>query len=718
LKIVVIYNRVSKKVINLFGVPNRERYGQAAIQRIVNGLKKGGHQVKALEGDKDLVDNIEKFMPRVLKGERPGMAFNLSYGIQGQARYTHVPGMLEMVGIPYVGSGPLAHSLSLDKVVAKMLFIHNGLPTPEFAVLTDASFEAPELNYPLIVKPRNEAVSFGIKIANNYKELREAADIIFEQFHQGVLVEEYIEGREINVGIIGNQSAQAFPPAEIIFGKGGPNIYTYEDKTRQSGREIEVICPAVIEKKIADEARRIALQAFSVLGCYDCARIDMRMNKKGKLYILEVNSLPSLGERGSYAKAAEVVGLDFPALVNRLVEEASTRYFGTPTPPEVTTTSSSPSETVFLHLTQYRDRIENKLEDWVAISSRSDDFIGIQLALKEAEDIMKSQGLTVVPEYSDTPHAITWETKAGLKNGTLIIAHLDTPINIASSAEPFRRDPEWLYGEGAGSSRGAMTSLEFSLKALKRAGQLQKIPLGVLLHTDEGRDAKDSAEFIEKAATLANRVLILRSGNLNNRIVTRRRGQRKYRLVVESKPLRPGHASTRNIDALSWLYPKLDAITKLTSRAERTAVAAVDVKPEAYPLLLPHRVVVALLVSFPANAQADRIEEEIRNILGKYGPRWSLVQLSDRPPMRDRKINKPLINQLKSVAKTWEIPIKTESSLWPSVAGLVPQDVPVLCGLGPVVTGLYTSQEAVSRISLVQRTLLLTEMLLGTISNK
>ena len=123
MKIAVIYNRESRKVINLFGQPNREKYGLAAIRRITSSIKKGGHQVQAFEGDKDLIDNLEEFMPRTLVGERPGMAFNLGYGIQGQARYTHVPSILEMVGVPYVGSGPLAHSLALDKVVAKMLFV-------------------------------------------------------------------------------------------------------------------------------------------------------------------------------------------------------------------------------------------------------------------------------------------------------------------------------------------------------------------------------------------------------------------------------------------------------------------------------------------------------------------------------------------------------------------------------------------------------------------
>ena len=111
MKIVIAYNRESRNVINLFGMPNKETIGLKTIKRISDALRSGGHQVIAVEGDKDLVDRLEEFMPRVVKGERPGMVFNVSYGIQGQARYTHVPSILEMVGIPYVGSGPLAHSL-------------------------------------------------------------------------------------------------------------------------------------------------------------------------------------------------------------------------------------------------------------------------------------------------------------------------------------------------------------------------------------------------------------------------------------------------------------------------------------------------------------------------------------------------------------------------------------------------------------------------------
>jgi D-alanine-D-alanine ligase len=167
MKIAIVYNRDSKRVINLFGQANQEKIGRKTIERIANGLRKDGHQVQALEGDKDLVERLEEFMPRVIKGEIPGLVFNVSYGIQGQARYTHVPSILEMIGIPYVASGPLAHSLALDKVVAKMIFRQQGIPTPEFVVLGESGFAIPDLEFPLIVKPKNEAVSFGIRVVHN-----------------------------------------------------------------------------------------------------------------------------------------------------------------------------------------------------------------------------------------------------------------------------------------------------------------------------------------------------------------------------------------------------------------------------------------------------------------------------------------------------------------------------------------------------------------------
>jgi D-alanine-D-alanine ligase len=143
MKIAIIYNRDSQAVINLFGTPNREKYGLETIQKITNSLESGGHQVQAFEGDKNIIHKLEEFMPSVISGERPGLVFNLSYGIQGRARYAHIPGILEMLGIPYVGSGPETHVVALDKVMTKMVLIQKGLPTPHFAVWTNRTLIFP-----------------------------------------------------------------------------------------------------------------------------------------------------------------------------------------------------------------------------------------------------------------------------------------------------------------------------------------------------------------------------------------------------------------------------------------------------------------------------------------------------------------------------------------------------------------------------------------------
>lgn len=717
MKVAVVYNRESRKVINLFGLPNRETIGLKTIKRITDALRKGGHQVTTVEGDKDLVDRLEHFMPRVVKGERPGMVFNVSYGIQGQARYTHVPSILEMVGIPYIASGPLAHSLALDKVVTKMILSQHRLPTPDFAVLDTADADLPaELTFPLIVKPKHEAVSFGLKIVHNDDELREAVKALFDEYAQPVLVEQYIEGREINVGLLGNGPPEALPPAELVFGSEGPPIYTYEDKTRRSGREVSVVSPARISEDLRDRARDLAIRAFTVLGCADCARVDMRLDGEGRFYILEVNSLPSLGEHGSYCAAAEAAGLDYTRLVNRLVEVASARYFGTPEPPALNGAGRDPSVRLFAFITQRRDELEKRLKEWTELSSQTNDPVGIQEAMRRADDRFRGLGMEPVKAFTDNRWVCAWETAGGLQNGVLLIAHLDVPAEVNLPHQMFRREAEWLYGQGIGSSRAPLVSLEFSLRALRSIRLLRRASIGVLCYADEGRDARFSAEMIRSASAMAKRVLVLRPGNVGDSVITQRRGLRRYRLRVVGDPLRPGRA-TKKPEVLRWTWNRLEALAELTSQKERLSVSAVDVKTESLPMLLPHRVTTLIHVTYPAPEAADEIEERMRAHLGKRGPKWELERISDRPPMKERRSTLRLAKALSLVAQKWDIALKRESSVWPSVAGVVPARTACVCGVGPVARDLGTPHECVQRISLVQRTLLLAEFLAGEVKS-
>ena len=710
MKIAVVYNRESNRVINLFGIPNREKYGLEAIKRITDALKKGGHLVRTFEGDKDLIANLEDFMPRVIKGELPGMVMNLSYGIQGQARYTHVPSILEMVGIPYVGSGPLAHSLALDKVVAKILFQQDRLPTPEFAVLDTPDSDTPDLPFPLIVKPKNEAVSFGLRVVQNEEELREAAGIIFEHFQQPVLVERYIEGREINVGLLGNDAPEVFAPVEILFGEGGPRIYTHEDKRRQSGREISFSCPAPIGEEPTARAQDLARRAFKVLCCLDCARVDMRLDAEGNLYLLEVNSLPSLGEHGSYTIGAEHAGLGFTALVNRLVEVGSARYFGTPSPPPLARVRRSPDTMIFSFVTQRRDRLEDRVRRWAQVSRRTDDLVGLRNGAKEVDRLFKDLGMSPVASLSDEPSVWTWETKAGLTGGTLLVGHIDVPLSSDVPFQSFRREPEWLHGEGIGMSRGPLAMLEFALRALHNARLLTRKRVGVLLYADEGLDCRYSKDFIQEAAKHSARVLVLRPSVLNDSIIIERRGQRKYRFIVEGG-FRRVDKNVRKPGPFRWGSSKLAAFSELSSNEKRLSVAAVDAHTSSFPMLLPHRLTATILMTYAKSSSADEAEARMRDILGKDEFAWEMDLVSDRPPLTRRRASVQLAKELAAIAERWEIPLAQQSSALPSVGGLVSASVPVICGVAPIARDLYTPKESISRISLLQRTLLLAQFL-------
>jgi D-alanine-D-alanine ligase len=234
-----------------------------------------------------------------------------------------------------------------------------------------------------------------------------------------------------------------------------------------------------------------------------------------------------------------------------LVETASARYFGTPKPPDIQKKQKDHREEVFLFITQRRDEIERSLEDWIAVSSRTTDPVGIKIAMEKLDKRLRQIKMQQVEEFSDNRSVWTWQTKTGMEGGTLFIGHMDIPLEPHIPSQMFRRDPEWLYGEGIGISRAPFVSLEYALRSLRSRRILQKTPLGVLYYMDEGRDARYSAEIIQKAAKRAKQVLILRPGGPQHHAVVQRRGQRKYRLTIEGVPHRLGRV-LKGQEVLLW----------------------------------------------------------------------------------------------------------------------------------------------------------------------
>jgi D-alanine-D-alanine ligase len=706
-KIAVVYNRESQAVINLFGVQNREKYGLETINKIKDGLKKSGHEVKTFEGDKNLIQNLEDFMPSVISGERPGLVFNLSYGIQGRGRYMHVPGMLEMLGIPYVGSGPETHALALDKVVTKILLLQRGLPTPKFAVLdTPESPLNEDLRYPLIVKPKDEAVSFGLRIVNDEKELKEGVQVIYDTYQAPTLVEEYIQGREVNVGLLGNKPAEALPPVELVFGEG-PQIFTYEDKKNKSGRTVEKVCPAPLTDEETARVKELAVRTFDVLNCHDSARVDFRIDEEGNPYILEVNSMASLGADGSFVYAAEKLGMDYPALMNRIIDVTCERYFGRDFFDEESHRQRTPENRIFQNLTTNRGKLEEELKGWTNISSRTEDAVGLSTVRKRLEDKLSRLAMKPAENFSNGRSAWTWETKAGFRNGTLLVVPIDVPGARTGFPIPYRKEQQWIYGEGVASSRGGLATSLTALSALKDEKLLSDVKVGIFFYSDEGRGMRYSSTMLEKAAAEAEEVIVLQPGFVDGKVVDQRRGSRQYHVILEGDPERVGRRN-QPVDVLSWFLEKTEKMKELNSRQRKIAVAVQDVQSERYSVLMPHRVTAVIALTYIDEAAAEKTETELRRLLksNRQGMKTYIEKITERPPLLRRKEHR-LLQKLQQEAEAHQLPFGTETSLISTAAGTVPRHIPAVCGFAPASKNLFTPQEALHRSELVQRSLLL-----------
>jgi D-alanine-D-alanine ligase len=352
------------------------------------------------------------------------------------------------------------------------------------------------------------------------------------------------------------------------------------------------------------------------------------------------------------------------------------------------------------------------VEELVSHSSRTSDPIGTRELVKHLGTRYRELGLLPVRELSDEHVVSTWETRGGMESGTLVIIQLDSILDGEIPYQAFRRTPEWLHGEAVGASRAPLAMMEFALRTLRKQKKLQQQGLGILTYADEGRECRYSKEKIERASRIAARVIVLRPGSAGGKVITGARGLRKYQLLVEGEAfdLRP---SARTKDVLSWTNSRLESMSQLSSRKEYLDVFVTDISVRRFPRKLPHRVDATLMLSYVRPMSADEAEMKIRDILGKKGPKWQLSLVSDLPAMADRKDNRLFFGKVQKVARELDITLEHVTSATPSVAGFVPEGVPVICGLGPEVDRPYTPQEAVQRSSFFQRTVLLAELLRG-----
>jgi len=249
------------------------------------------------------------------------VAFILLHGTNGEDGT--VQGYLDLLGIPYQGAGVLGSALAMDKNMAKVLYRLNGLPVADWEMAVVADKENPErlletLQFPLVIKPIRAGSSLGMSVAKNLEELRKGIRVAYGHDSQ-VMVEQFVKGREITVGVLGNDDLIPLPLIEII---PGDEFTFFDYKAKYEKGASQEICPAKVDISIAEKAQEFALAAHRALQLRGYSRTDMMLTPEGNLYILETNTIPGMTPTSLLPQAAKEYGLNFSELIDRLLQLA------------------------------------------------------------------------------------------------------------------------------------------------------------------------------------------------------------------------------------------------------------------------------------------------------------------------------------------------------------------------------------------------------------
>jgi D-alanine-D-alanine ligase len=294
-----------------------------STESIIKGLDPARYEVQRI-----FIDKEGHWQPRAISPEPDGnsgidVVFPVLHGTFGEDGT--VQGLLELAGLPYVGAGVLASSVSMDKEVMKRLMVERGLPVVEYVSVTRGRYKPDDVcgrfPFPVFVKPANLGSSVGISKAKNCEELQAGLELA-AQYDRKILVERGIIGREFECSVLGNEDPIAAVPCEIIPSR---EFYDYEDKYLLDAAKL--IVPAPLTSEQSDEMRSLAVECYKAVECEGMGRVDFLMEAStSKIYINEINTIPGFTSISMYPKMWEAAGISFSALLDRLVELALERH--------------------------------------------------------------------------------------------------------------------------------------------------------------------------------------------------------------------------------------------------------------------------------------------------------------------------------------------------------------------------------------------------------
>lgn len=715
MKVAIIYNKDLSGVLNKFGMQNKEFYSEKNVKIVAKCLDQAGHNTTIIDGNMYVIERLQNFMPRTIDGEQMGMVFNMAYGIQGESRYTHLPSMLEMLGIPYVGSTPSGHALALDKVMTKVVWQNKGLPTPDFWVFSSPHEDLSDVRFPVIVKPKMESVSFGLKVVYDEDALRESIHFIITEFQQQALVEQFIPGREFAVGILGNSPVEAFPVLEFDL-EGDPDaIQTEEDKKKKPRQKI---CPADIPQDFADKLTDFSRRAFQALELRDFARVDIRVDANNNIYLLEINSMASLGQRGSYVAAAKVAGYDYCTLVNKMLDVAAVRYFSE------TLLSSLPNEknkklpTASRLRTFLRGRQQNTeaiLEKLVNIDTHLRNIEGVNKCTDLIKNHLTQLNFTneIYPQF-EVGNLMYLTNSMGDELDYLLLMPVDDSVKMAHH-ESYQATEHRLYGTGVWENKGGVVTCLSALHALRFAKLLKKIRIGIFVITDSSVSGKFSKTLITQKALKAKHVVSLHGGNTEGSVITSRSGSASYNYSLK---LIDSSYSENVAIASSHFFKAISSVLDIGKNDEKSVIAPYSADFQSNIFKMSAYGSAKISVRFNAVEDFEKVDQRIRKITTLPRKLAKILQSQldggiTRQPLPANNQSKELFNRLCKIAKSVDSAI-IEEHRWSSADICnIPMNISRVDGLGPMGGFDKLKSEFILRQSLIDRALLLALLLNG-----
>jgi len=709
MRVALIYNKKTDAAPTYHSVPDRLVHPEM-VHDVAEALESCGHDVSMIDVNMNIMESLNKFIRNANTGETDGIVFNISHSIYERNQHTHLTSILEMLGAPYLGSAPYGHTLALDSLITKILFRNEGISTPDIWVFNNPDDDMSYIEFPVIVKPKNEDPTFNERIIYNTEALSESVAFINEELRQPALVEKVINGRDFSVGLLGNTSPKTFPVIENDFLEATPYKFS------SNPAELKNNTSGDISEDIEIAMQKLSIKGFNALGLRDFALASVRMDEQGKLYLLKVNSMVNLDLSGAYVRTAQKSGYEFSMLVNKMLDIAVTRYhkkINSVCNPTLSDKKKTLPQRIRTYLRDHKEKSENLLSSLININSNVRNVEGVNELGRFMTNQLSGLGfkLQIFPQ-AEVGNILYFDNSDSVELDILLQINLDNHVPLSGHVY-YGTDEQKIYGTGVWSNKGGLAILLASLDTLQFLNAIEEKRIGILLTTDETLQGRFARTIMENIASNSSVVLGLRGGSPDGSVVTSRSGSATYHceLHMKEKP-----KNENDLAKVVGVFSRtLSAWSDFTDSEKGLVVipSSVNIKANIFERYVYGEALLSVRMLNSDNIVS--IEHKLKTAISTMVPPQFNVLLDGglkRPAMQQSDADKTLYKQVEKMASKLNISLQKEHRWSSSDIAFVDPNTPRLDGLGPIGMQHRGQNEYILRSSLLERAALLTMIMI------